>query len=232
MGPAVQLHLTGEVHGGSGGAGVGQEFAGFHVIGAEGAVSAEPAHDDGDIVILPEPAKGVLGKLQGHFPALHLEHLRAKLLHSDDKIIGHSVPPIERLSVVGDLGKAVGPLIVSLRGGHDALNGPQAVQGSACGLGEDLPVGLIEHQSLCRFSDRKDAQAAVGRDTALVNIGVHILSQLVFGKVLGKICQRAGLFQFISGIGIGRKEVRHSVRPHLSIDRRPHSRLQIGHRAL
>ena len=151
--PVVVDHPVGEVRRRCGGTRIADDVARLHIIGAELAHGVEIAADVGDVVVVPQAADLFLVRVDlGFSIGVGCEQVDAHLLHADDEVVGQGIAAVERLAVVGDLGRQrIGVFVVALRGGRDALLRCQVVHGCAGCLGERLPVGFIEHGHLGRL---------------------------------------------------------------------------------
>ncbi len=229
----LELHLIGEIHGGGRGACICQQVSRLHIVRAEGPVGPEIPLDHRHVIILPQAVQLLPGHVQGNLAVLHLEDLHPQLLHADQEIIRHRVPAVERPAVLRHVRRlAVRPLIVRLRRRGDALHGLQIRQGEARGRRKGLPVRLVEHHDLRGLGRGEYPQGAVGGDAPFLDVGVHVLRQLLLVQVLRQVGQGAGLLHLIGRIRVGGEQVRHGVRPHLSANGVPHRSLQVGYGAL
>ena len=228
MGTGFRLHLLGEVAGGDGGAGVGQKVPGFHVVGAEFAVGAEPTADHGHIVVVPELPENLLIGVHMGLVVFHLQKGLTQLLGADEEVVGQSVSAVEGLAVTGNVrGLVVRPLVVFPGDFHNSLNGGQILQGHAGAFREGLPVGFVQNHDLRGLGNGENPQTAVGGDAALLHIGGDVGIQLLLGEVVGEICQSPRLLGVEGGVGIGGEQIGQRLRAYLALQGIPDGGFQI-----
>ena len=209
--PVIVDHPVGEVRRRCGGTRIADDVARLHIIGAELAHGVEIAADVGDVVVVPQAADLFLVRVDlGFAVGIGCEQVDAHLPHADDEVVGQGIAAVERLAVVGDVGRQrIGVCVITLRGGGDALLRCQAVDGGAGGLGERLPVRFIEHGHLGGFRHWQQVQGIVVVEAALVKVVGHIVGQLIGREVVRQIDELALSLHVIGRVGVGGEHVGH-----------------------
>ena len=209
--PVVVDHLVGEVRRRCGGARVADDVACFHIVGAELAHGVEIAADVGDVVVVPQAADLFLVRVDlGFAVGIGCEQVDAHLPHADDEVVGQGIAAVERLAVVGDVGRQrIGVFVITLRGGGDALLRCQVVDGGAGGLGVRLPVRFIEHGHLGGLRHWQQVQGIVVVEAALIKVVGHIVGQLIGREVVRQIDELALSLHVIGRVGVGGEHVGH-----------------------
>ena len=171
----IQHHLIREIGSRGRGTCIGQHIPGLHIVRAEFADAGKITVDKGHIIVFPQSAQSVFVRLKGHFAVLYVKNIKSHLLHADDKIVGHGIPPVKGFAVVRHIrGLGICPLIIALRHLGHTLCGGKLIDSSARSLGKRLPVGHVHHHDLGGFRHREQIKAAVIAKIAFLHVGIHI----------------------------------------------------------
>ena len=224
----VAQHYPRRKIGGAGaGADVGQNVADLNIVAAEAAAGGEPALDVGHIVVVPQPAGGGLGQLHGHPAALDVEEGVSQLLCADEHIVCHRVAAKQGLAVVGRFGLGVRPVVIGFGGPDQPLDGLKVGVLCTGGIGEGLPVGVVQEQKLHRLCHREYFDAAVVVEVALGQVAPDVGRPLLVGEVGRKVHQLAHLVHRIGGVRVGHEDVGHLLCAHLALCRGHHLCLKV-----
>ena len=104
-----------------------------------------------------------------------------------------------------------------------SLPGGEGVQAGTGGLGEGIPVGLVDHQNFGGFCHGEEFEAVCAVYITIRQVAGDILVQFLLGEVPFQGGQKAHLVNLPGSVGIGGKNVGHLCRPHLAL-------CGIGHR--
>ena len=228
MALGVALHHPRREIGGAGaGADIGQNVADLNIVAAEAAAGGEPAPDVGQIVVVPQLAGGGLGQPHGHLSALDVEEGVSQLLCADKHIVCHRVAAKQGLAVVGRFGLGVRPVVVGFGGPDQTLDGLKVRVLCTGGLGEGLPVGVVQEQKLHGLCHRKNFDAAVVIEVALGQVALDVGRPLLIGEVGREVHQLAHLVHRIGGVCVGHEDVGHLLCAHLALCRGHHLCLKV-----
>ena len=155
--------------------------------------------------------------MQGHFTVFDIENRGAELLCARENVVRHDVAAEKRLAVVGCGGLRVRPVIVFLRRGNRALDGRKVAVIRAGSGSEALPVGIVQKHQLGALGGREDLDAAAAVEVALGQVVLHVQLALLLVKVGRKVNEQTHLVDGVGGIGIGREDIRQSLRADLAL---------------